>query len=64
MADLVLQMAAVKTLKTLMLPGSGSVSADGLSQSRNVAVADYQGDLDARLEGLRQAIHGVQLLCL
>jgi len=64
MADLVLQMAAVKTLKTLMLPGSGSVSADGLSQSRNVAVADYQGDLDARLEGLRQVIHGVQLLCL
>jgi hypothetical protein len=64
LADLVLQLAAVKTLHALMLPGSGSVSADGLSQSRNVAIADYQGDIDARLDGLRQAIHGVQMICL
>jgi hypothetical protein len=62
--DLVLQMAAVRALKSLILPGSGSVSADGLSQSRNVAIADYQGDIDARLAALRQAMHGVLMTCL
>lgn len=62
--DLVLQMAAVRALKSLMLPGSGSVSADGLSQSRTIAIADYQGDIDARIATLRQAIHGVLMTCL
>ena len=64
LADVVLQMAALRVLKGLMLPGSGSISADGLSQSRNVAIKDYQDDIDARLERLRQAIHGVTLLCV
>jgi len=64
LSDLVMQIAAIKVLKALMLPGSGSVSADGLSQSRNVAIADYQGDIDERIESLRQAIHGVTMSCL
>lgn len=63
-ADLVMQMAALRVLKNLMLPGSGSISADGLSQSTTVAVKDYQEDIDARLERLRQSIHGIQVTCL
>jgi hypothetical protein len=63
MADTVLQMAALRVLKGLMLPGSGSISADGLSESRNVTAKDYQDQIDASLASLRQAIHGVQMIC-
>lgn len=59
--DTVLQMAALRVLKTLFLPASGSISADGLSESVNVSAKDYQDDIDQRLERLRQAIHGVPL---
>lgn len=64
LADLVLQMAALETLKAMMPPSSGSISADGLSQSRNITLGDFQSDIDTRTERLRQAIHGVQFTCL
>lgn len=62
--DLVMQMAALRVLKSLMTPGTASISADGLSESRTVTVADYQTDIDARTERMRQQIHGVQMVCL
>jgi hypothetical protein len=62
LVETVLLMAQLRLLKGLMLPGSGSVSADGLSQSQNVSIGDYQSDIDARIERLRQQIHGVQMI--
>jgi hypothetical protein len=62
--DLVLQMASLRILQSLMLPGSGSISADGLSQSRSITVKDYQDDIDRRTERLRQEIHGVTMICV
>lgn len=64
LADLVQRMAALRLLQGLFLPSSGSISADGLSESVSVDWAAYQSDIDARLERLRQAIHGVKVAFL
>jgi hypothetical protein len=64
LVPLVLQMAMAQLLKGVLLPGTESVSMDGLSQSRTLAMADYDKDIETRLERLRQAIHGVTMICL
>lgn len=60
--DLVLRMAMLRVLNNHFPATSGSISADGLSESQSIQLNQYQGDIDASLERLRQAFHGVQCL--
>ena len=60
--DLVLRMAVLRVLHASFPATSGSISADGLSESQSIQLDQYQGDIDASLERLRQVIHGVQLM--
>jgi hypothetical protein len=66
-ADVVIKMAVLKLMLGAFLPSSGSISADGLSQSESVNVADWQDQIDRILfgpkgsnGGLYAAIHGIQ----
>lgn len=66
--DLVYKMAAVGIIEDAMMPSSGSISADGLSQSLSVDISKYQDVIDRLMNGppgsnggLRTAIHGVTL---
>lgn len=60
--DLAYKMAALRLLEDAYLPQSGSLSADGLSQSLSFAAKDYQERIDAGLEALRQSLHGIRLM--
>ena len=60
LVDLVLKMAVLNLLADLFLPQSGSISADGLSQSLSFDIDKYKQAAEDRLETLRQAIHGVR----
>lgn len=60
LTDLVLKMAVLNLLADLFLPQSGSISADGLSQSMSLDLDKYRQGIEERLEALRQAIHGVR----
>lgn len=64
LVDVVLKMAALSVLADLFLPQSGSISADGLSQSQSLDLEKYRESLAARLETLRQAFHGVRHLVI
>jgi len=65
--DAVLKKAALKILEDAFLPQSGSISADGLSQSMSVDMDKYHDAIDRILNGgkgsnggLMTAIHGVR----
>ncbi len=60
LTDLVQKMAVLNLLADLFLPQSGSISADGLSQSMSLDLDKYRQAIEDRLEALRQAIHGVR----
>jgi hypothetical protein len=60
--DLVQRMAMLRVIHNQFPATSGSISADGLSESSSVQLDQYQQDIDASLERLRQMIHGVQLM--
>jgi hypothetical protein len=62
--DLIQMRAAFSVLESLFYPASGSISADGLSQSMSVDAAKYRDALDAKTEALRTAIHGVRMMVL
>lgn len=61
LVDLVRRMAVLRLLQMQYLPTSASISADGLSESMGIDLAKYGDDINARLERLRQAIHGIQV---
>lgn len=58
--DLVKKMAVLSLLNDGFLPASGSISADGLSQSKSFDLNAFAGMIDHKLETLRQALHGVR----
>ena len=58
--DLVQKMAVLNVLSDLFLPQSGSISADGLSQSLSLDLDKYRQGVEDRLDALRQALHGVR----
>lgn len=60
LVDLVSRMAVLSLLADLFLPQSGSISADGLSQSISFDLDKYRQGIEDRLETLRQALHGVR----
>lgn len=66
--DAIVKKAAVKIVEDLFLPQSGSISADGLSQSVSVDMDKHRDTIDRILfggkgsnGGLMTAIHGVRL---
>lgn len=60
--DLVQRMAALRLLQGLFPAASGSISADGLSESTSMDLSKYQSDIDSHLERLRQRLQGPQLI--
>jgi hypothetical protein len=71
LVDVVMRRAALKILEDGFLPTSGSISADGLSQSLSITMDGYRDTIDATLYGakgsnggLMTAIHGVRMASL
>lgn len=62
--DVVKKMAYLKLLQGAFLPSSGSISADGLSQSSSVDMQKWHDGIDDQIEVLREAIHGIQVVAL
>lgn len=61
LVDTIKKMATLRIIEDQFAPGSGSISADGLSQSITLDVSKFQENIDVRLEKLRQQIHGVRM---
>lgn len=60
--DLIQRMAMARMLGDAMLPASGSISADGLSQSMSPPDLDKMGEsLDKAVGSIRDRIHGIRL---
>ena len=69
--DAIQKMAVVKIVEDGFMPQSGSISADGLSQSLSVDVSKYQEGVDTILNGpagsnggLMARIHGVRMVVI
>ena len=60
--DLVKKMAVLRILQSAFLPQSGSISADGLSQSASVDVEKWHDGIVDKLGDLRDAIHGIRMM--
>jgi hypothetical protein len=54
------RLAVVNILKDSFTPQSGSISADGLSQSVSMDIDKYQDSANAVLDTVRDAIHGIR----
>lgn len=68
LVDVVKKMAVLKIIEDGFLPQSGSISADGLSQSMSVDMGKYEDTIDVILNGasgsnggLKAAIHGIRV---
>ena len=61
LVKLVKRMAILSILKNAFLPQSGSISADGLSQSVSVDTDKWQESIEHGLAALRDSIHGVRM---
>lgn len=68
--DAIMKLAVTKIITDTFLPQSGSISADGLSESMSVDLGKYQDQIDRIIDGpeksgnggLQAAIHGVRLM--
>lgn len=61
LVKVVKRMAILAILKNAFLPQSGSISADGLSQSTSVDTGKWQDGIEHDLAALRDSIHGVRM---
>lgn len=64
LVDVIKKMAVLRIVQDLYLPQSGSISADGLSQTLSVDMQKYHDGVDTALDTLFQAIHGPVLTVL
>jgi hypothetical protein len=71
LVDVIKRRAALKVIEDGFLPSSGSISADGLSQSLSMDMEKYRAMIDTTLfgpkgrnGGLKTAIHGIQMAML
>lgn len=70
LVDAVLKMAVIKIIEDAVLPQSGSISADGLSQSLSVDAGKYHEAVDRILNGtdgnggLMARIHGIRMMVM
>ncbi|HED34954.1 MAG TPA: hypothetical protein ENJ08_12215 [Gammaproteobacteria bacterium] len=62
--DLIKKMAVIRILDDQFLPQSGSISADGLSESVSIDTKNYKESVAAEIDSLRQFIHGVSMVLL
>lgn len=62
LVDVVKKMAVLRILQSAFLPQSGSISADGLSQSASVDVEKWHDGIVDKLGDLRDAIHGIRMM--
>jgi len=62
--DLIKKEAVLSIIEDMYVPASGSVSADGLSQSISFQADNYRKSIDAKIERLRQSIHGVRMMMM
>jgi hypothetical protein len=68
--DAVIKLAVVKIVEDGFMPQSGSISADGLSQSMSVDAAKYRDAVDAIMNGsgsnggLVARIHGIRMMVM
>jgi hypothetical protein len=62
LVDLIFKMASLSILEEQYIPQSGSVSADGLSQSVSLDMDKYSEMIETRIERLRQSINGVRMI--
>jgi hypothetical protein len=60
LVDLVKKMAVLRIVQDAYLPQSGSISADGMSQSISVDMSVYHEGVDDAIDSLLQSIHGVR----
>lgn len=62
--SLVKRMCALSLLKDAMVPQSGSISADGLSQSMSVDIGKMSDVIEESIESLRDTIIGIRMMVL
>ncbi len=62
--DLVKKMAVLRVVQDAYLPSSGSISADGLSESMSVDMQAYHDGVDAALDIIMDAMHGPRMMVL
>lgn len=62
--DIIKQKAVLGVLDDQFLPGSGSISADGLSQSLSMDMSTHRDRIESRLSKLYDTIKGVRCMVL
>jgi len=62
LVDLIYRAAVLSLIEDEFMPASGSVSADGLSQSVSWDSDKYHDLVDKKTEALRQSIHGIRCM--
>ena len=62
--DLIKQKAALSVLDDLFLPQSGSISADGLSESLSMDMNAHRDRIDQRISKLADTLKGVRCMVL
>jgi hypothetical protein len=62
--DTIKKMATLRMLQSAFLPQSGSISADGLSQSSSVDLEKWHDGIQDKLADLRDQIHGIRMTVL
>ena len=60
--DLIFKMAILSVIDDQYLPMSGSISADGLSESSSWDPHKYRDLISRRVETIRQSLHGVRFM--
>ena len=62
--DVIFKMAALRMVEDAFLPQSGSISADGLSQSLSIDVDKYEATIEGKLDTLLQSLHGARMMIM
>ena len=62
--DLIKKMAVLRIINDSFVPQSGSISADGLSQSFSADLDKFASGVDTALNALRESIHGIRIIVL
>lgn len=61
---LIKRQAVLDMIGDIFVPGSGSVSADGLSQTISFEAAKYQDEITAKVAKLQSALHGIRVMVM
>ncbi len=64
LVDTIKRMAVLRIINDSFMPSSGSISADGLSQSLSFDGDKYEAAIEKTLDTLRDSIHGIRMTFL